>query len=81
MTLSTGKSEYRRWHGGQPDNASGNQHCAYNNYAKGFWDDVSCKTTIQVLCEASGTFLCDWDFSVENFKIDVKEVRKQEQHY
>ncbi|XP_052691257.1 perlucin-like protein isoform X2 [Crassostrea angulata] len=55
VTLSTGKSEYTRWHSGQPDNSGGKQHCAYNNYVKGSWDDVSCKTAIQVVCEASGT--------------------------
>ncbi|XP_052691169.1 C-type lectin domain family 10 member A-like [Crassostrea angulata] len=53
VTLSTGKSEYTRWQSGQPDNYRGNQNCAYN--MKGSWDDHSCKSTYQVLCEASGT--------------------------
>lgn len=76
VTLSTGKSEYTRWQSGQPDNYRGNQNCAYN--IKGSWDDHSCKSTYQVLCEASGTLWCDWYFSVESFKLCVKEVGKQE---
>lgn len=55
VTLSTGKSEYTRWHRGQPDNYGGKESCAINNYVKGFWNDDICKKAYQVLCEASGT--------------------------
>lgn len=55
VTLSTGKSGYTNWHS-RPDNAGGNQHCAFNNFGRhlGRWDDVGCKYPLQVICEASG---------------------------
>eukprot|EP00105_Crassostrea_gigas_P030478 XP_011452793.1 PREDICTED: lectin BRA-3-like [Crassostrea gigas] len=56
VTLSTGKSGYTNWHS-RPDNAGGNQHCAFNNFGRhlGRWDDVGCKYPLQVICEASGS--------------------------
>ncbi|XP_052691215.1 C-type lectin-like [Crassostrea angulata] len=57
VTLSTGKSEFTSWDRGQPDNAAGKQHCAYNNFSRriGHWDDIRCTYSFQVMCEASGS--------------------------
>ncbi|XP_048780912.1 hepatic lectin-like [Ostrea edulis] len=57
IMLSTGKrSTFTSWDSGQPDN-SGNQDCAYNNFRKrlGRWDDLSCTSKTQVMCEESGS--------------------------
>lgn len=62
IMLSTGKrSTFTSWDSGQPDN-SGNQDCAYNNFRKrlGRWDDLSCTSKTQVMCEESG--LCIFSF-------------------
>lgn len=72
VTLSTGKSGYTNWHS-RPDNAGGNQHCAFNNFGRhlGRWDDVGCKYPLQVICEASGIL---FSISCQNCFIHVLKL-------
>ncbi|XP_041665832.1 lactose-binding lectin l-2-like [Cheilinus undulatus] len=41
------------WHTGQPDNGSGNEHCAHINFGPDLkWNDMSCAVVLPFVCEA-----------------------------
>ena len=53
VSLSTGKGIYHS-RTFKPDNARGNQDCAFNNFGlrQGHWDDTYCTDKLNVICEA-----------------------------
>ncbi|KAK7909504.1 hypothetical protein WMY93_014188 [Mugilogobius chulae] len=45
------RTRYTKWCRGQPDNAGGNQNCAYLNYGSNCWYDLICTYRLPYICE------------------------------
>lgn len=50
---STGTSSYSNWNPWQPDNGSGVEDCAEDNYdGTGRWNDLPCSASLYYICES-----------------------------